>query len=430
MPAIDPLSSEERRLLGEFCPHYDLAALVDRALRHNRDLRLAALRVAEARSVYRVEAADQWPSGVIDVERDRAQINNTAANDRYGQRLSVAGVGFSNYELDLFGRVRSLSESAEHQYLATEYARQAVRVALITEVARTYVAERATAETQAALEKIHAAEQEALELAEREERGGAISGQELRWQRSTSERDRLRYQQAQVDDARAWHALQLITGYATGDLQPTGALADLLAAGGESATWFANQPSKVLTRRPDILQAEERLRAANAAIGAARAAFFPSIQLSTGVGTATASLRGLFDSATGAWLFTPRLTLPIFSGGRNRANLDLAWTRQHMAVAEYENAVQSAFREVADALVEREQRVDQLRTEQSLLQVEQEQARRTAARFESGWTDRPAVLAAQIRLEQANLALIQAREAAALNWLDLYRAYSGTRAAN
>ncbi len=427
--SIDALSAEERQFLREFSPHYDLSALVDRALGHNRDLRLAGLRVEEARAMYRIQKADERPSVTAGVLEDRAQINNATENARYGDDLSLAGVGVSNYELDFFGRVRSLSESAKHEYLATTYARQTGRAALIAEVARTYVAERAAAEIQNTLQEVYGAELETLQVLEHEELIGATSGQDVRSQRDATEHARLKWQQSQVEHVQVRHALQLITGYAADDLQLGGTVADLATSSGEATAWFANAPSEVLRQRPDIRQAEEKLRAANAAIGAARAAFFPSIQLTTAVGVASPGLRGLFDASTGAWLFSPQMTLPIFSGGRIRANLDLAQVRKHMAVAEYEKAVQSAFREVADALVAREQLVDQLRTEQSLLEVAQQQARQAAKRLDAGWSEQSTVLVAQIRRAQMNLDCIQVRQATAINWLDLYRAFYGVHPA-
>ncbi len=298
------LSSEERRFLQEFSPHYDLAALVDRALRHNRDLQLTALRVEEARALYRIQKAAEWPAIGVNAQKYREQINDPVENARYGENLAVAGIGLSNYELDFFGRVRSLSDSAKHEYLATKYAQQAGRVALIAEVARIYVADRAAAEIQETLRAIYFAEQTTLEVVERQAGVGAAPGQDVRWQRSTAEHARLRWQQSQVDCALSRHALQLITGYSADAIATHRDIADLAGSSGETTAWFANEPSAVLTHRPDILQAEEKLRAANAVIGAARAAFFPSIQLSTGIGVASPSLHGLFDAATGAWLFT------------------------------------------------------------------------------------------------------------------------------
>ena len=428
--SVDALSAQESQFLREFSPHYDLSALVDRALQPNRDLRLAALRVEEARAMYRIQKADEWPSVTVGVLQDRAQINNATENARYGDDLSLAGVGVSNYELDFFDRVRSLSESAKHEYLATTYARQTGRAALIAEVARIYAAERAVAETQNTLQEVYCAELEILKVLQHEELIGATSGQDVRSQRNATEHARLKWQQSQVEHVQLRHALQLITGYAADYLQPSGTVADLAGSSSEAAAWFANEPSEVLRQRPDIRQAEERLRAANASIGAARAAFFPSIQLSTAVGVASPSLRGLFDAGTGAWLFTPQVTLPIFSGGRLRANLDLAQVREHIAVAEYEKAVQSAFREVADALVARDQLVDQLLTEQSLLETGRQQARQAATRLDAGWSDRPTVLVAQIRLAQMNLDCIQVRQAMAINRLDLYRAFYGVHPAH
>ncbi|MEW6346693.1 MAG: efflux transporter outer membrane subunit [Pseudomonadota bacterium] len=418
------LSESERRFLVSFSPNHDLVPLVEQALAHNRDFRIAALQVEQARALNRIDSAQQLPELDASAQLDRQRFSNSDLDTRYGQDVSTATVGISDFELDFFGRVRSLSEASRHRYLASVEGQRAFRGALITEVLRAYVIERAATSSAQELHALDADTQTMLSLTERQEQVGSLALDELNLQRSDAEHVRMRWLQAQADEATARNALQLITGDETPAL--TGTL-DELADTGEPLDWLKAVPSEVLLQRPDIIQAEERLRAANADIGAARAAFFPSIRLSTSVGTASAGLAGLFERSTGVWTFVPQVTLPIFDNGRNQANLDLAHLRKDVAVAEYERVVQSAFRDVADALAARGPLIEQLRWERALTATERERVSRATARFAAGWADRPTLLAARVRLAQTNVARIEAHQALELNQLTLYRALYGVQ---
>ena len=261
-----------------------------------------------------------------------------------------------------------------------------------------------------------------LNLAERQRDVGTLSEDEVNLQRSDTEHSHASMQQAQTDAAGARNALQLLTGYA--GAPPAGKVEEL-ANPNESLDWMNSLHSEVLLERPDILQAEEQLRASNADIGAARAAFFPSITLSTSLGTASDGLGNLFDSGGRVWTFIPQITLPIFNHGRNSANLDLAQLRKEAAVADYERTVQSAFREVSDALIARTALIERVRSERGLGITEDERVRRATARFEAGWEDQPRLLSARLRLHQTRIDGIFAQRDLALNRIALFHAFYG-----
>jgi len=425
--AATPLNSDEKEFLREFDPGSELVNLVASALRHNPDIQIAALRVEEARASYRVQNAEGLPAINLGVQQTRQQFNDSNLNERYGQNLATSGVGFSGYELDFFGRLRSLTESARHGYLATRYAQEAGRVALIVETGRLYVNCLAATDLEETLHGLFDDEQSLLAISERQRQIGVIAEEDLRSQRTAAEQARLRWQRSRSDYAQSVHALQLVTGYATDDSPLPGKLAALTPGSATSENRFANRSSDVLIHRPDVMQAEEKLRAANADIGAARAAFFPSIQLSSSIGIASPSLHGLFSSGTGTWLFSPQVSLPIFSGGSNQANLDLSHIRKNIAVFEYEKTVQNAFREVADTLTAREQVVDQIAAESRILESEQRKLALATKHFDAGWIDKNSLLAAKILCGEESLRRIEAQRVLAINWLYLYRAFYGVR---
>ncbi|PHX52359.1 RND transporter, partial [Pseudomonas syringae pv. syringae] len=323
-----------------------------------------------------ITRADRFPTLAAGVERDRQHFDNAAADERYGQDISIASVGVSDFELDFFGRVRSLSEAARHDYLASTYGQQAARSALIAEVARAWLAERLAAAVQQDAQAVHEARLMLVKAAEEQQRQGALSLDDLMVQRLDTLTAQQQVQDAASDHANAWQALLLLTGYSTALPATKPDTPELTAALVETPAWLSNLPSQRLLERFDIRQREEALKASNANIGAARAAFFPSIKLSTGVGLQSDSLRTLFSNGSGAWLFTPQLNLPLFDGGRNQANLDLAKVRQQIAVAEYEKAVQNAFREMSAVLTRRQQALNQVRNEVERVALVQEKVRR------------------------------------------------------
>lgn len=334
-------------------------------------------------------------------------------------------MGVSDFELDFFGRVRSLSEAARHDYLASTYGQQAARSALIAEVARAWLAERLTAAVQQDAQAVHEARLMLVKAAEEQQRQGALSLDELMVQRLDTLTAQQQVQDAASDHANASQALLLLTGYSTALPLSTPDTPALTAALVDMPAWLSNLPSQRLLERFDIRQREEALKASNANIGAARAAFFPSIKLSTGVGLQSDSLRTLFSNGSGAWLFTPQLNLPLFDGGRNQANLDLAKVRQQIAVADYERAVQNAFREMSAVLTRRQQALNHVRNEVERVALVQEKVRRLSFELNAGAVERTALLVSTLRIAEADSAARKSLDALQQNRIDLFRVLRG-----
>ncbi|ELQ08408.1 RND efflux system, outer membrane lipoprotein, NodT [Pseudomonas syringae BRIP39023] len=419
------LSADEEALAGELSPKGELRRLLQSALAFNRDFRVAVLRVEEARAMRGITRADRFPTLAAGVERDRQHFDNAAADERYGQDISIASVGVSDFELDFFGRVRSLSEAARHDYLATTYGQQAARSALVAEVARAWLAERLAAAVQQDAQAVHEARLMLVKAAEEQQRQGALSRDDLMAQRLDTLSAQQQVQDAASDHANASQALLLLTGYSTVLPVRTPDTPALTTALVETPSWLSNLPSQRLLERFDIRQREEALKASNANIGAARAAFFPSIKLSTGVGLQSDSLRTLFSNGSGAWLFTPQLNLPLFDGGRNQANLDLAKVRQQIAVAEYEKAVQNAFREMSAVLTRRQQALNHVRNEVERVALVQEKVRRLSFELNAGAVERTALLVSTLRIAEADAAARQSLDALQQNRIDLFRVLHG-----
>ncbi|WP_394687109.1 efflux transporter outer membrane subunit [uncultured Xanthomonas sp.] len=418
------LTDQELQFVRTFSPQHDLAQLLTQALAHDPDFRNAVLTVQQARAQYRIERAQQLPQLGLDAQGTRRSYDDAATQARYGQKLSTVAVGVDGFELDLFGKLASLSAAAQQRYLASEDGRQAARGALIAEVLRAYTLERAALQSQQQAQTIAERSAALLAIATRQQAVGLISRDALDRQRHDDDQAQARAQQATSDHAAARRALQLLAGYATPD--GAGTLQDLLPGAGQDdgRTW-RDLDSQLLLQRPDIRQAEAELRARNADIGAARAAFFPSIRLSTSLGTASEPLNGLFMPGSRTWSFVPQLLLPLFDGGRNRANLDLAQLRKDGAVADYEKTVEAAFREVADALDALPALQQRECGERTNLERERQRVARLQQRVAQGLQDRPELLAGDIQAAQAELAHLQARQDLLLDRIALFRAFYG-----
>ncbi|KTC24132.1 RND transporter [Pseudomonas marginalis ICMP 9505] len=419
---VEALSEEEKQLLGSLDSSAQLLHLVGQALDYNRDLRLALLRVEQARAQFGISRADRLPTVALGLQRDRQHLHDKAADERYGQDIAVASVGISDFELDFFGRVRSLSEAARHDYLATRYGNQAARKALIVEVARLYLQERLQASVRADTQSILDNQNQLLSVLDGQQKAGLVAQDTVDTQRMQVRRSALQLEDANAEHARAQQALSWVTGYQVAPLAaaPQSQVIDL-----KPPSWLVDLPSQQLLQRFDVRQCEETLRAANANIGAARAAFFPSITLSTGAGIASPRLSNLFSSGSGAWLFTPQLNLPLFDGGRNQANLDLATARQQSAVAQYEKTVQDAFREIADLLTQRQQALANATTQIDLAALTALKTKRLDQQIAVGAAARSDHPAASIRLTESAIELRKATYQLLFNRLALYRALSG-----
>jgi multidrug efflux system outer membrane protein len=402
-----------------------LRQVIETGLANNRDLRIAAGNVLQARAQYRVQRADQLPT--VNAGATATYTNNltSATGSASGsQDISIyqGTIGVSAFELDLFGRVRNLSRAAQEQYFASEEAQRSARISLIAEIATAWLTMASDSEQlRISRETLHTFE-ETLRLTREQFRVGVGSELEVR-QAETS------YQGA-VNDiatletsvAQDQNALNLLVGTTVAaDQLPTG-------LGAQPATRDAlpsDVSSQVLLRRPDVLQAEHQLIAQNANIGAARAAFFPTISLTGTLGTIGTALSGLFKSGSYTYTGTPSATLPLFDYGRNRGNLDYAKASQQVAVATYEKAIQTAFREVADALAQRGRIGDQIRAQTARAQAAQVAAKLSDARFRSGVDSFLTTLDAQRTAYGAEQQLATTRLTQAGNLVELYRSLGG-----
>ncbi|WP_415873888.1 efflux transporter outer membrane subunit [Burkholderia ubonensis] len=398
-----------------------LQAWIDAALANNRDLRVAAGRVEEARALYGVQRADRLPSLDANLGYERTRVYDPVVRQSAVSGLYRAGVGVSAYELDLFGRVKSLSDAALAEYFATAEAQRTVRIGVIAEVANAYVAERSLHEQLALAQRTLDARERIASLTRRRYAAGTSDAIELRSAEMLVAAARASQAALQREHAQAVRALQLLAGDFARAAPGDGLTLDTLAI----APVAPGAPSALLERRPDIRQAEARLKAANAQIGAARAAFFPRITLTTDIGSVSDAFSGLFASGTGVWTFAPRLTLPIFAGGRNRANLDVATARKHIAVAEYEKSVQVAFREVADAFAARDWIDAQLAAQQAVYEADGARLKLAERRYGSGVATYLELLDAQRSTFESGQELIRLKQLRLGNAITLYRALGG-----
>lgn len=397
-----------------------LKQLVATALHHNRDLRVAALNVEQSRAQYGISRSELFPA---------ANLTGTGARRRtMGQTgsASTAGsydisVGLVSYELDLFGRVRSLNESALESYFASDAARVGTQISLVAEIANRYLTERALVEQTALSQQTLDGINLSYDLMKKRFDAGTVSELELssvEVQRQTAISDLAAFRQrvAEVNNS-----LVFLAGGSLPASLPRGRSLDEVVV----ADVRAGIPSDLIQRRPDIREAEHQLLAANANIGAARAAFFPSVTLTAGGGLASKSLSGLFTNGTGTWLFSPSVNLPIFDGGRNQANLDVATIRKDIGIANYERAIQNGFREVADSLAARSGLAERIRATEGLVAAQQKRADLANARYTQGLDSYFEVLAAALDLYSARQTLIQLRLARAVNSVNLYKALGG-----
>jgi NodT family efflux transporter outer membrane factor (OMF) lipoprotein len=393
-----------------------LRSLIAAALRNNRDLRVAVLSIAQARAQYDIRNADRFPTVGGSVSGSRAPGANGNTTSSY-----TAGIGFSAWEVDFFGRIASLSEAALAQYLATEEGRNAAQVTLVASVANAWL-------NLAADEELLALTRQTLDTREETQRlmrmrfdAGASSEIDFRLAQSLTESARATLAQQQRQRATDLNLLGLLVGEPVGPDFRVGVTTESVRL----PDLPAGVPSEVLVRRPDVRQAEQQLVAANANIGAARAAFFPRISLTAAIGTASSDLSGLFSG--GSWGFTaaPSLLQPIFDAGRNRAGLASAEVSRDIAIAQYERAIQQAFRDVADGLAGRATFDDQVRALAAVVEAETERFRLARLRYENGIASYLDLLDAQRSLFAAQLLLVQARLQRLQNQVQLYRSLGG-----
>lgn len=409
----------------DFFPDKRLQMLIAAALENNRDLRIAALNIEAARAQYGIARADQLPNFQVDATRTRQQLSQsqTVSGVQTTSTSYTVGLGMTAFELDFFGRVRSLSNAALATYLATEETQRAAHISLIANVAEAYLAERSYTEQLGLAEQTLKSREENLALAKRRYDVGASNELDYRLAETSMQSARVARATLQRERDQAQNALMLLVGTQLNekDLPPPLSLSNQNIV----TDIPAGLPSDLLERRPDIRSAEQNLISANANIGAARAAFFPSISLTAGLGTASGDLHNLFDSGFGTWSFIPTISLPIFQGGRNKANLDLAEVRKNIQVATYEKTIQTAFKEVDDALAARGSLDEQVQSQEAFLKATNERLRLTELRYNNGISSSLDLLDAQREQFSAEQSLIQARQLRFDNAIDLYRALGG-----
>ncbi len=407
-----------------------LRRVIQIGLDNNRDLRVAAANVLQARAQYRVQRADILPS--ISASGSATYTNSAGAAASGGTAAAggsagdiqyfSANVGLSAFELDLFGRLRNLSKAAQEQYFASEEAQRSARISLIAEIATAWLTLASDQDQLKLSQDTLKTFQQTLDLTRAQFRIGVASELEARQAETSYLSARNDIAALQTRIAQDQNALNLLAGTTvSADLLPT-ALGELPLT---RDALPANLSSDVLLRRPDVLQAEHQLIAQNANIGAARAAFFPRISLTATLGTISTALSGLFGSGTGTYTVSPSATLPLFDAGRNKGNLDYAKASRQAAVATYEKTIQTAFREVADALAQRGTIDEQMSAQTARVDAARVAAKLSDARYRAGVDSFLVALDAQRTAYAAEQQLVTTRTTRASNLIELYRTLGG-----
>jgi multidrug efflux system outer membrane protein len=408
----------------DFFTDPQLKAVIQLALNNNRDLRVAILNIQEARAQYSEQRAALVPavsaSGGATSERSPAGLSEFGP--KRDVRIYSADVGVSAFELDLWGRVRSLTRQAQEQVLATEEARRAAQISLISEVAADYLTLAADRQRLTTAVDTLKADQETLRITEARFKDGVVSELDVRQAQTVADQARSDVLTYTTQAAQDLNALNLVVGAATPDPALPSGLDGTLPT---LADVPAGLSSAVLLDRPDVLQAEHELRGYNANIGAARAAFFPTITLTGSTGSESLYLDRLFTPGSGTWIFNPSISLPIFAGGKNVAALKLSKAQRDVAVAQYELAIQTAFRETADALAQRGTAAQQIAAQEHLVESASAALKLSQARYQKGVDTYLTLLDAQRTLYAAQQTLITARANRATNLVTLYRVLGG-----
>lgn len=401
-----------------------LQGLVEIALRNNRDLRVAVLNVQEVQAQFRIQSAALWPQVSAVASRSRSRTPLDLSRTGSVENLDAYSVEASfGWELDLFGKLRSLRGAVLEQYLASMEGRKAEEILLVSQVADQYLTVLACDELLAVTDQTLEAARASFDLVKLQFDTGAGSELDVRQAETVVEEAHAnRAVQVRVR-AQAENGLVLLLGQP----QPDGVDASGRGLADQNILEDlpAGLPSELLARRPDVLQAEALLRAANADIGAARAAFFPSIALTAIGGAASDRLHGLFKGGSAAWTVAPAVALPLFEGGANRANLDATHVRKDIAVAQYQKTVQAAFREVADGLAARGTFDEQIAALERFTTAQQRRLELAQLLYKNGESSYLDVLTAQTDLYDARLLLVAARAQRLTNLVDLYRALGG-----
>lgn len=418
--ALEPASAANVTW-AEFYSDVHLRQLIGTAMAQNRDLRVTALNIEVARAQYGITRQSQWPTVNAGASSTAQSVGGQI------QREYSASLNISAFELDFFGRVRNLREQALETFLASEETLRAARISLVAEVATAYATLAADRQRLRLAEETFASQQKSFELTRRSYEIGVASALDVAQAQTsvdTARADIATYRTQVTQDS---NALNLLVGQPIDpQLLPTaGSPADASLTLTQFKALDAGLPSELLLRRPDVLAAERNLRAANANIGVARAQMFPSITLTSGIGTASASLSNLFEGPSEVWSFVPSISMPIFDGGASRARVRVAKAQRESALATYEGTIQVAFREVADALAQRRDIGELIAARQSLVAATQKSYELSEARYRKGVDSYLVLLDAQRSLSAAQQNLITAQLVQTINWITLYRVLGG-----
>ncbi len=407
----------------EFFTDGRLRSVVEQALANNRDLRVATLNIERAQALYRIQRADRFPAvnAGATVSSQRVPDKATPTGEGYSSTEYTIALGVASWEIDFFGRIRSLEAAALEQYLSTEQTGRATQLALVAAVAETYLARAADADGLKLANSTLETQRASLTLIQKSRDLGVASNLELSQIQSQVEAARADVARYTAYVALDLNALQVLVGAPVGpDLLPDG-----LAAVNPPRPISAGLSSDVLLRRPDILAAEHQLRSANASIGAARAAYFPRITLTAGVGLESTELSSLLGAGTGLWSFAPQIVQPIFNAGATKAKVKVSMVDREIAVARYEKGIQQAFAEVSNALTLRQTLVSQREAQEALVTALDETYRLSDARYKAGIDGYLGVLVAQRALFVAQQGLVSVRFAEQANLVTLYKVLGG-----
>ncbi len=393
-----------------------LKRLISLALANNQDLQVAILNVEQSRAQYRIQRSTSLPT----LEGEN-RFRRSYANEHYANEWS-ASISTTAYEIDFFGRVRSLNQQALEKFLATTEGRRSAQIALVAEVATQYFILRQAQAQRELAQRTVTTVQESYLLNKATFEAGAVSELDVRAAETQVETANINALNYERQIAQAENALRLIVGMSPPTDLP---IPRPFEEENLVAEVPAGLPSELLRRRPDILEAEHTLKAANANIGAARAAFFPSVKLTASVGTSSSQIEQLFSSGTGLWSFSPQVTVPLFTGGQNRANLDVAKINTRIEVAHFQKAILTAFREVEDALVATRSYTQQLGAQERLIEAQRKRFELASARYRQGETTYLEVLSAQQELYSAERSRLETKLNALSSRITLYKSLGG-----
>ncbi len=400
-----------------------LRDMVGAAIDRNRDLRQALLNVEAAYAEYGIKRSDSLPTVAMQGTGTRQRTPAGLSQTGTAATASVyqAGFGVTAFELDLFGRVRNLSESALQEYLAIEQNAQTVRISLAAEVMQTYILRKSSLARLEVTQRTLKAREASLELTHQRRQVGAASAIDLEDARGLTEQARADLEQIRRELQQTNNAMRLLLGSSSLDIELPGSQAPIFAV----RPLGAGAPSELIRTRPDIIASENALKARHADIGAARAAFFPRLSLTAFLGVSSPELSSLFRGHQRTWSFTPELNVPIFNAGRNQANLDLANVRRDIAVARYEQTIQMAFREVADALVANDTLREEIRHRQALFESSQRTLALAQARYRGGLDSSLKYLDAQRTAYANEIGLIDVATQGQIAIVSLFKALGG-----